>query len=996
MSATEPEGDLVTLASEAPGAESRARGRERSGSLARGELVGRYVVLERLGVGGMGEVYGAYDPELDRKIAIKLLLASNEAQAGSSGSARLLREAQAMAKLHHPNVVAVHDVGTHEARVFVAMEYVDGGTLADWISAGSDGEGKPHPWPEVLARFSAAGEGLAAAHAAGLIHRDFKPANVLVGRDGSIRVADFGLARQAVIEGADESRSTAPTPPRAPAPTSASARPEPVDDATLPALERSIVQGRSSGSLAMRVTVTGATLGTPAYMAPEQYSHAQVDARADQFSFCVALWEALYGQRPFAGENLHALMFALGQGELREPPAGSEVPAAIRKALIRGLDHDPQRRWPDMPTLLAELRSEALGRRRRMQLTLGGLALLAAIVGGVLLGRPEPAEPVCAGAAAAFGDALTPARREAIASRFAALEQQWAQELGQRLLPQLDAWAETWQAAWTDACQATHVRAEQSPELLDRRLSCLDRQRRGFVKLVDALAEADAALARKADGLLVELGSIAACSDRDALLRITPMPADPELARAIVAADEAIVDAQALYFAGQVEQARAALERQREIVAELDHPPLSAAYETVSGRLAMFDDEPVRGERALERAFARALEAGDDRIAAQAARVLAYELNDRERVADASRWLAIGAALGERLDDDNLRAELGITHSQILAATGDYLGAEAAAQSAHELFVRTQPDSARVGDALYLMAVAAARDGRNDDAVERIERARAVWRSNIGPRHPHNVAAISLLGIVARTKGDYAAAERAFREALEINEDTYGAGHVSTTSYMANLGVALRDQGKFEEAIALLERALEIREAAPNSGSGSIGRTLVNLAQLQREAGRIEQAAASLERGEALLREALGDEHRELIIAIHIRGQLQLARGELEAAERSLDDALRRATLEYGPEHPALFELRTDAARVALARGEPQRAAEHLVERSAPETSAKFIGEREFVRARVDAALGRDQEARAAALRAREAFEEDGPGSALALAEVEAWLRARD
>ncbi|HVI00040.1 MAG TPA: serine/threonine-protein kinase, partial [Enhygromyxa sp.] len=463
MPASELEDDLATLAGEVAAHEPTPSKPGKTRPLVRGDVVGRYVVLERLGVGGMGEVYAAYDPELDRKIAIKLLLpGQSDAMATSAGHGRLLREAQAMAKLHHPNVVAVHDVGTHDVRVFVAMEFVDGGNLADWISAGADGQGKPHPWREVLARFLAAGEGLAAAHAAGLIHRDFKPANVLVGRDGSVRVADFGLARQAVLNPSTPELAPMQAEPRSPTAHA-------VDDATLPALDHSLGGGKSIKSLSMRMTVTGATLGTPAYMAPEQYSHAEIDGRADQFSFCVALWEALYGERPYAGENLHVLMFAITQGNLREPPSGSDVPAWIRRAVTRGLAHDPQRRWPDMRSLLAELRTDPNARRRSLGLAGVGVALVGALVWGVIASQPDPVtdEPVCAGAAAALGDAFTPEDRQAIASHFGTFEQEWARDLGGRLLPELDAWTQDWQAAWTDACEATHVRAEQSAELLD-------------------------------------------------------------------------------------------------------------------------------------------------------------------------------------------------------------------------------------------------------------------------------------------------------------------------------------------------------------------------------------------------------------------------------------------------------------------------------------------------------------------------------------------------
>jgi serine/threonine protein kinase len=229
--------------------------------LARGTQVGRYVLLDAVGSGGMGVVYAAYDPELDRKVAIKLLRFDRlGSEAGERDRLRLQREAQAIARLSHPNVVHVYDVGTFGDQVFVAMEFVAGRTLRQWA------EEEPRPWREVVDRFALAGRGLAAAHAAGLIHRDFKPDNVLLGDDGRVRVVDFGLARPAGQQPAPEGERTP-----------------------------------SGGTLAHPLTEWGVVVGTPAYMAPEQLRGEASDERSDQLSFCVSLYETLYGERPFPG-----------------------------------------------------------------------------------------------------------------------------------------------------------------------------------------------------------------------------------------------------------------------------------------------------------------------------------------------------------------------------------------------------------------------------------------------------------------------------------------------------------------------------------------------------------------------------------------------------------------------------------------------------------------------------------------------------------------------
>ena len=1015
-----PEADLEThiaedeslgTASNRPGVPARP--------LERGEVVGRYLVLERLGVGGMGEVYAAYDPELDRKIAIKLLLPSKGDGSTSTGPVgRLLREAQAMARLHHANVVTVHDVGLHDIRVFVAMEYVDGGNLADWIDAGRDGKGQPHPWREVLERFLPAGEGLAAAHAGGLIHRDFKPANVLVGNDGSIRVADFGLARRAVLddEGGDEDPSTVDGLPD-----------EVVGDGTMSESEsESTSTGRSSllrslgraslgrassigrlslghaslssvDSLSMRMTVTGAMLGTPAYMAPEQYGQREVDARADQFSYCVALWEALYGERPFAGENLHALMFAIARAKLREPPANTDVPAWIRRALVRGLANDPARRWPDMRALLLALRTDPSEKRRKWAMTGIGLALVGGLVFGAIAMRPEPVvvEPPCtaAGASAAFGDALSPERREAVAETFANFQKQWADDLAERLLPRLDAWAADWQAAWTDTCEATNVRGEQSAELLDRRMLCLDRQRQSFIGVVDALGSADASLARKADQLIAEL-DLESCNDTEALLRITPLPDDPAAVEAINQAEAVIGNARSLYLSGQYMPALLLLESQRAIVTKLDHAPLSAGFEQLRGRLAMTLDDLGGGEKSLERAFTLALQSGDDRRATKVARTLALELEDQDRSVEALRWLSIGSALVERVNDDLLRGEVEISRCQVLATAGDLVGAEASAKLAYELLSRAGADSAQVGDALYLMGMASYRAGRYDETIQRIEQARKLWTSDIGPRHPRTQSALGLLGGTARAMGAYAQAQAYFEEALAIAVGNHGEGHVNTTDPMMNLAVTLADQGKYDEAIRKIETVLAIRKAQPEPVMMGIGRTLANLAQLQRRGGRLEEAHVNIQEGEAIIREQLGPDHPDLITVAHMRAMIEYERGDLELADKNIHESLRIAELKYEADNPMMVELRVDAAKIAFARGQAHEAMRVLGSATASgKIDPLYIAEYDFMLAQLELHFGHETEAVAAAERAKLGFVGVGPGAAKQLAAVEAWLR---
>jgi eukaryotic-like serine/threonine-protein kinase len=325
--------------------------------------VGRYVVNEVVGSGGMGIVYRAQDPQLDRSVALKLIRPDRPMDEDTE--LRLLGEARAMAQLSHPNVVHVYDAGAYERRLFIAMEFVEGGTLNRWL------HDKSPPWTEVLDTLIEAGRGLGAAHRANLVHRDFKPSNVLMGSDHRPRVTDFGLALN-MEDAASSSSSTRSRP----------------------------------GGRILRTMFAG----TPAYMAPEQYLGEPVDARTDQFSFCVTLFEALFGERPFAGTTRDAIRARMLKGEVREPPASSGVPAALRDAILRGLRADRSERYPAMEALIDDLAarrtramspSSAVPRARRrlrpiMLLVLGAIAVLGVVGASELLHRPELAGAVVA------------------------------------------------------------------------------------------------------------------------------------------------------------------------------------------------------------------------------------------------------------------------------------------------------------------------------------------------------------------------------------------------------------------------------------------------------------------------------------------------------------------------------------------------------------------------------------------------------------------------
>jgi len=400
-------------------------------ALAPGVQLGKYTLERMLGAGGMGVVWCAHDPDLERSVAIKLLHAPN---ALPEQRARLLREARAMARLKHPNVLTVYEVDSDGDRDFIAMELVEGSSLDGWLAI------KP-PEAEIWQAVIAAGRGLAAAHAAGLVHRDFKPHNVLRSRDGRVLVTDFGLARGL---GDGETAPTAKPPAVAADPGSH------VPVALDLTLEASAKPPRSnSGALNATLTQPGALIGTPAYMAPEQYYGAPPDPRTDQFAFCVAAWQALTGERPFKGETLDELRTASAAGVAGVP---ARLPRAIRAVLARGLAVDPAERWPDLDTLLDALeRAKDLPRRRRAAffITLGLVMAVVLFVSARQRGLNMPAANAngCEPPEHAF-EAWTKDRRVAFEKRLGGHPNAIA------LADALDAFRDAWLRRYRDACAA--------------------------------------------------------------------------------------------------------------------------------------------------------------------------------------------------------------------------------------------------------------------------------------------------------------------------------------------------------------------------------------------------------------------------------------------------------------------------------------------------------------------------------------------------------------
>ncbi|MEM7152493.1 MAG: serine/threonine-protein kinase [Myxococcota bacterium] len=603
-------GDPATVAdsgTEAAGFDATLPTAPSDGNLGDGSKVGRYAVLERVGAGGMGVVYRAHDPELRREVALKLLKAGRAVgPAAEKRRKRLLREARAMAQLSHPNVIPVYDVGEYGTGLYVAMEFVEGADARDWLKAV-----KP-PWRRTLGVFRAAGRGLAAAHNAGLVHRDFKPANVLVGDDGRVRVLDFGLARAAVDE---------PEPEVAP---------EVLHDDT------------DSGHWSETLTADGTILGTPVYMAPEQYAGKTADARSDQYSYCIALYEALYGRLPFAVGSIKQQARAKYRGQLLEPPANSPVPRRLFEVLRRGLASKPKDRFASMPDLLRDLRTVHEDKPAppvwRAWAAVGSVAGVTAA--GLLVATLN--QPASNGAAAAtcgdasevlagsWDDATEQKLRKAfVDSGIVDAEARWAP-----VAERLDTHAMAWTRLHERACADKRAGDARGTALHAARTACLERHRVDLASFVAALEEPTTVVVQRAASAAHALPSLADCED-DALLLSAADEPRSELALDL---NERIGRARALRTTGRPDAARREIDAVVEEADAGEHRRISARARIERASLDLGKGDAVAAERDLQAAYFDALASRHPRLAATAAVGLVDLLASRSRDADARVW----------------------------------------------------------------------------------------------------------------------------------------------------------------------------------------------------------------------------------------------------------------------------------------------------------------------------------------------------------------------
>ncbi|MEM7152772.1 MAG: serine/threonine-protein kinase [Myxococcota bacterium] len=876
--------------------------REHEARIRPGMRLGRYEVEQPLGRGGMGVVVAAHDPELGRRVALKLLHGTNERE-----QARLLREARALAQLNDRHVITVNDVGTVDGRVFIAMELLEGQTLLQWCREG------PRPWSQVLAAFVDAGRGLAAAHTAGLVHRDFKPANVMMTDDGRVVVLDFGLAREF---------EQSPSEPQPEGQADRTDDPETAD-----------------------LTRTGQRLGTPAYMAPEQRKGLRCGPATDQFSYCVALWEALFGCLP--EQAAHP-----GRSASFDAAAGP-VPSRLRRLLTRGLAEDPDQRHPQLSGLVDEL--HALLRPRAQWWAPVTVAALSGAAVALALVSSEP--PPCTGSAQRWAESFDETKAAAVASALSKPDIPWTERVRDDVGARLNTYGQSWVAEHRAACRATRIEGSDSEAVLDLRMLCLDRRRRAFGALVEVLTDADVEAAAQAVQAVDALAPVSDCRNVERLQAAVPLPSGDDPRAEAAEIFDRIGRVEALRRARRYDDAAALAEATVQRAVALAHPPTEADARLVWAWVLTDQGHHERAETELRRALDAAETGQHDEAVAIAWNRLAWVVGYRRAQFDEGRRLAEHArAWNARLGDaplhelSRLRALGWIEHD-----AGNTEQAIQHFEHARDIAQTLPPDDPvslhELGIVLNGLGAAALVAGKLPEATEYFTLAAEQLEEVLGPEHPDVAKVRNNVASLLRSQGQAERAHRLLVHNLEIFETTFGPGYVLVGQTAINLAVIELDLGRFDAAEAHAEQALAVLTEAMGAEHPMVSKALTTRGDARVQLGRPLQGIADFERARALEVEALGPEHPSIGIIESNLGSAYYDLDRHEDAARHHLRALEILRAALGPEHPNLALVFIGLGLTHRARGQHSEAlarfreAETLASPSALPNALTRIGE---------------------------------------------------
>ncbi|HWB78929.1 MAG TPA: serine/threonine-protein kinase [Nannocystaceae bacterium] len=852
-----------------------------------GAALGRYAVLGQLGAGAMGVVYAAYDGQLARKVAIKVVKLDRR-DVGSSGTGvpRLLREAQALARLSHPNVVPIFDVGSEGDRMFLAMELIEGETLREWL------DHRPRRWREIVEVMIGAARGLAAAHAAQIVHRDFKPDNVLVGGLGIARVSDFGLAR-----GLQEEVELISNP---------------ID---------------SHDSLSRTLTRTGSVMGTPGYMAPEQHFGRPAEPRSDQYAFCVSLYEALYGMRPFTAGAIEAVARQKWTNTITDPgsarPRG--MPEELHRIIVRGLDRDPEARFAKMEDLIVAL-ERVLHRPSRVP-WIAGAAVVAVVAGAWAVSmRPR----ACDDARAQLGDVWNDTRASAVEAAFASAPTRASATMWPRVQQGLDDYATHWAEVHEGLCRA----GDDATTRLDAGMACLRARKGELAAVIDALAAADRGTVHAAFELVDSLDDPSACTDP---ATIAAPDDDPmRAARRIMVGDEVAATSarvEAAQYPQAIELGEVALEHARALADATLECTVEIQLGIAKARSGRYDE----AERHYTATFWHAREHGLDDLALEAATRMVFLLGAEVEDAPRSRdWLRHAEAQLARTGAYQTRAHASLLQNaaQVHELLGDLPRAEQDLRDALEVRKLTDAEDSRsVSTLRNNLGTMLAGRGRLEEALAMHTLARANRVSRLGPVHPDvamsdiNIAhvltrlaryheAIDHLyqadALVAETMGqlspmmatlrsirgvlwlnlgrnDLAALE--FQAVLAFRVLRLGPSHPSVGSAWNLVGAGFDRPEDGELGNVFFRRALTIFESAGEVGAIEAAQTRMNIGSVLMRVGKIAEAEPLVRDAFAELERSKGPDDPIMSQSLLARARLEVELGHYEAALADLDRA---------------------------------------------------------------------------------------------------------
>jgi tetratricopeptide (TPR) repeat protein len=777
-----------------------------------------------------------------------------------------------------------------------------------------------HPsWEQIVGKYVEAARGLEAAHEADVIHRDFKPDNIMLSSDGSVRVVDFGLAREDVP-------------------------PDVLQDSEID------VEGA--------LTRTGALVGTPAYMAPEQFEGGTIDARTDQFSLCVGLWEALYGERPFPGKTVAAVRQAVLGGARPRPRDDAGIPRFVGHALTRGLARRPIERWQSIRSLCEALVRPPRRLRKRIMVPALGLGLAAAVWGAGHIDH-EQARAQCTDAAAAKAAEMWSDRdRASVRDGMLGTGVSYAESTVDATLPLLDAYGEAWRDTDEQACLATELDGSWSQGDRERASWCLDQRSQAFRALIDQLERG--ALIDDAVRVASRLPPIDNCGDQALLQRLPPPPAEADRA-ALAAVRHELAEVDVLgWMPDQHPRALQLAFDAAKRAGSLGAPAVRAHALNLAGELQLELARYEDAENTLEDAYFAALRAHDYYVAWWVCSDMVELVGDRlGRPGEGHRWARLGQVALEELGLDQ-----------------------------HPL-----QRSRQLSDEARLLGV----EGRYDEAIELKQQALALTEQRLGADHPNLAYILHNLGNELGRVGRYTEALAMFDRALRLDETTFGPDHPSLATLLSSYAQTHAHLGHNEEAEAMFQRATTLLETHRGPDHPYLAYTLNDHATLLSSMGQHERALQLHERALRIKEATLGPRHRFVASSLSNMAVDHHAMGNSVHATELGRRALEITEEAFGAEHPRVVLALVNLTAYQHAAGEATQARATAERALALATRHDFVagtdpeGWFEFAKVVYDLDVDRPR-AVAEAQRAADALREAGAGQADALAEVERWL----